>query len=97
MYTTDCPGSVNVALKLEIVGSALLSIVALVVTMLLGVAVGVISATVTLSIELEKSTFNVLLSGFTLALAWMFKTFENEAKPTDKPNTATTKATIAIT
>lgn len=84
------------AFKLEIVGSLVLSIVALEVTKELGVATGVISSATTSVSELEKSTLNELLSGVTSAEGWIFKVFEKAAKPTDNPMTPTTKARIAI-
>ena len=79
------------------VGSLLLSIIPFVATRLFGVTTGVISVTSAFDSALEKITFIVLLSGFTFALDWMFKTLENDAKSIDKPITPTIKATIAIT
>ena len=95
LYVADCPGSVNPTFIPEIVGAVALLIVAgsAVTLSFDGVAVTVPSVSdVSL---LEKFTSKSDAFGLTVASDLMVKSFENAAKPTESPNTATHKATIA--
>lgn len=96
LYVADCPGSVNPTFIPEIVGAvALLIVASWAVTPAVDVAVTVPSVSV-VSL-LEKFTSKSDAFGLTVASDLMVKSFENAAKPTESPNTATHKATIAIT
>ena len=81
MYVTLCPGSVNVACKLDITGLVLLSISAFValnpVTFVF--SVGVISSSTTLVLLDEKSTLKLDSLGITSADDSIFSVLENAA------------------